>query len=197
MRAMDAEEPIAAEVGGADGVESAPGSVGGGGAGGGRGGRSGAGAVSGAGAGAKLGSGADLQVGTDPQVGADSRAGTDLRAAGLKAMREALPGVFPEGDDLDLRDGRLGEELVEIGLTSVWGALWAREGLSRRDRSLVTLGILIALGAETELRTHVRIARTNGLTEDEIAEVIYHATGYAGFPAATAARNAAREALAD
>ncbi|MFC9641826.1 carboxymuconolactone decarboxylase family protein [Streptomyces mirabilis] len=153
--------------------------------------------MSGAGAGAKLGSGADLQVGTDPQVGADSRAGTDLRAAGLKAMREALPGVFPEGDDLDLRDGRLGEELVEIGLTSVWGALWAREGLSRRDRSLVTLGILIALGAETELRTHVRIARTNGLTEDEIAEVIYHATGYAGFPAATAARNAAREALAD
>ncbi|MER5827503.1 carboxymuconolactone decarboxylase family protein [Streptomyces mirabilis] len=193
MRAMDAEEPIAAEVGGADGVESAPGSVGGGGAGG----RSGARAVSGAGAGAELGSGADLQVGTDPQVGADSRAGTDLRAAGLKAMREALPGVFPEGDDLDLRDGRLGEELVEIGLTSVWGALWAREGLSRRDRSLVTLGILIALGAETELRTHVRIARTNGLTEDEIAEVIYHATGYAGFPAATAARNAAREALAD
>ncbi|MER5803962.1 carboxymuconolactone decarboxylase family protein [Streptomyces mirabilis] len=179
MRAMDAEEPIAAEAGGADGVESAPGSVGGGGEGGGWGGRSGAGA------------------GADPQVGADPRAGTDLRAAGLKAMREALPGVFPEGDDLDLRDGRLGEELVEIGLTSVWGALWAREGLSRRDRSLVTLGILIALGAETELRTHVRIARTNGLTEDEIAEVIYHATGYAGFPAATAARNAAREALAD
>ncbi|MGW1752790.1 carboxymuconolactone decarboxylase family protein [Streptomyces mirabilis] len=149
------------------------------------------------GAGAKVGSGADPQVGPDPQVGADLRAGTDLRAAGLKAMREALPGVFPEGDDLDLRDGRLGEELVEIGLTSVWGALWAREGLGRRDRSLVTLGILIALGAETELRTHVRIARTNGLTKDEIAEVIYHATGYAGFPAATAARNAAREALAD
>jgi len=118
----------------------------------------------------------------------------DLRAAGLKAMREALPGVFPEGD-LDLRDGRLGEDLVEIGLTSVWGALWAREGLGRRERSLVTLGILIALGAETELKTHVRIALTNGVTEDEIAEVIYHAGGYAGFPAATAARNAAREAL--
>ncbi|MEU1307175.1 carboxymuconolactone decarboxylase family protein [Streptomyces shenzhenensis] len=118
----------------------------------------------------------------------------DLRSAGLEAMRTALPGLFPDGD-IDLRDGRLGEELVEIGLTSVWGALWAREGLSPRDRSLVTLGILIALGAETELRTHVRIGVTNGLTEDEIAEVIYHASGYAGFPAATAARNAAREAL--
>jgi 4-carboxymuconolactone decarboxylase len=121
---------------------------------------------------------------------------TDLRAVGVKAMREALPGVFPEGD-LDLRDGRLGEDLVEIGLTSVWGALWAREGLSSRDRSLVTLGLLIALGAETELKTHVRIGLTNGLTKDEIAEVIYHAAGYAGFPAAVAARTAAREALSD
>ncbi|MER5787353.1 carboxymuconolactone decarboxylase family protein [Streptomyces sp. NPDC001980] len=121
---------------------------------------------------------------------------TDLRGAGLKAMRDALPGVFPDGD-IDLRDGRLGEELVEIGLTSVWGSLWAREGLSPRDRSLVTLGILIALGAETELRTHFRIGVTNGLTRDEIAEVIYHASGYAGFPAATAARSAAREVLPD
>ncbi|MEU9264518.1 carboxymuconolactone decarboxylase family protein [Streptomyces cacaoi] len=119
---------------------------------------------------------------------------TDLRAAGWKAMRAALPGVFPE-DDVDLRDGRFGEELVDIGLTSVWGALWGREGLAPRDRSLVTLGILIALGAETELKTHVRIALTNGLTRDEIAEVVYHSSGYTGFPRAVAARTAAREAL--
>ena len=119
---------------------------------------------------------------------------TDLRAAGWKAMRAALPGVFPE-EEVDLRDGRLGEELVDIGLTSVWGALWGRAGLAPRDRSLVTLGILIALGAETELKTHVRIALTNGLTEDEIAEVVYHSSGYTGFPRAVAARTAAREAL--
>ncbi|KPI21660.1 Carboxymuconolactone decarboxylase [Actinobacteria bacterium OK074] len=127
--------------------------------------------------------------------GGTSGGATDVRAAGLKVLRELLPGVFPEGDDIDLRDGKLGEDLVEIGLTSVFGMLWAREGLSRRDRSLVTLGVLIALGAETELRTHVRIALTNGLTEDEIAEVIYHSAGYAGFPRATGARMAAREAL--
>ncbi|MGW6523797.1 carboxymuconolactone decarboxylase family protein [Streptomyces sp. NPDC054950] len=119
---------------------------------------------------------------------------TDLRAAGWKAMRAALPGVFPE-DDVDLRDGRFGEELVDLGLTGVWGALWGREGLAPRDRSLVTLGILIALGAETELKTHVRIALTNGLTQDEIAEVVYHSSGYTGFPRAVAARTAAREAL--
>ncbi|MFD3589514.1 carboxymuconolactone decarboxylase family protein [Streptomyces sp. NPDC058683] len=118
----------------------------------------------------------------------------DLRAAGWKAMRAALPGVFPEGD-IDLRDGRIGEDLVDIGLTSVWAALWAREGLTPRDRSLVTLGILIALGAESELKTHVRVALTNGLTRDEIAEVVYHSSGYTGFPRAVAARTAAREAL--
>ncbi|MFC8517264.1 carboxymuconolactone decarboxylase family protein [Streptomyces sp. NPDC057257] len=119
---------------------------------------------------------------------------TDLRARGWKAMRSLMPGVFPEGD-VDLRDGRLGEDLVDIGLTSVFGALWAREGLGPRDRSLVTIALLIALGAETELKTHVRIGITNGLTQDEIAEVIYHSAGYAGFPRAVAARTAAREAL--
>ena len=50
------------------------------------------------------------------------------------------------------------------------------------DRSLVTLGILIALRATDELKAHFRIALTNGLTEAELAEVIYHASGYAGFP---------------
>ena len=120
----------------------------------------------------------------------------DVRTLGLDTMRRILPGVFPDGD-IDLRDGGLGEDLVEMGLTSVWAGLWAREGLGHRDRSLVTLGILIALGAESELRTHFRIAVTNGLTEDELAEVIYHASGYAGFPRAVAARTAAREALAE
>ncbi|SFI33990.1 4-carboxymuconolactone decarboxylase [Collimonas sp. OK307] len=122
------------------------------------------------------------------------KATSDLRAEGIAALRAALPGVFPDGD-IDLRDGKFGEDLVEIGLVSVWGALWARDGLSARDRSLVTLGILIALHADVELRTHVKIALTNGLTEDEIAEVIYHSSGYVGFPAAVAARTAAREAL--
>ncbi|MGW5658028.1 carboxymuconolactone decarboxylase family protein [Streptomyces humi] len=99
----------------------------------------------------------------------------------------------PEG--ADLRDGALGEDLVEIGLVNVWAGLWAREGLSRRDRSLVTLGVLIALGAEEELASHVWIAQRNGLTESELAEVLYHSSGYAGFPRAMAARKAARAAL--
>ncbi|MDV9174170.1 carboxymuconolactone decarboxylase family protein [Streptomyces sp. W16] len=127
----------------------------------------------------------------------DAEETTDLRVAGLKALRAALPGVVPAEGDLDMRDGRLGEDLVEIGLSTVWGALWGREGLAPRDRSLVTLGILIALGAETELKTHVRVALNNGVTRDELAEVLYHAAGYTGFPRAVAARAAAREALGE
>ena len=105
-------------------------------------------------------------------------------------LRELLPGT-----DVALRDGKFGDELIEIGVDNVFGRLWARDGLSRRDRSLVTLGILITLRATDELKAHVRIARNNGLTEDEIAEVIYHASGYAGFPAANTARTVAREVL--
>ncbi|WP_328676733.1 carboxymuconolactone decarboxylase family protein [Streptomyces sp. NBC_01261] len=127
----------------------------------------------------------------------DVKEATDLRVAGLKALRAALPGVVPAEGDLDMRDGKLGEDLVEIGLSTVWGALWGREGLAPRDRSLVTLGILIALGAETELKTHVRVALTNGVTRDELAEILYHAAGYTGFPRAVAARTAAREALGE
>ncbi|MFI6403783.1 carboxymuconolactone decarboxylase family protein [Streptomyces sp. NPDC050548] len=127
----------------------------------------------------------------------DVKETTDLRAAGLKALRAALPGVVPAEGELDMRDGKFGEDLVEIGLSTVWGALWGREGLAPRDRSLVTLGILIALGAETELKTHVRVALTNGVTRDELAEVIYHSAGYTGFPKAVAARTAAREALGE
>ena len=103
-----------------------------------------------------------------------------------------MPGI-----EITLRDGGFGDELLEIGVDNVFGRLWTREGLSRRDRSLVTLGILIALGAEEEIKAHVQIARTNGLSEEEIAEVIYHSTGYAGFPAANTACKAARQALAE
>jgi 4-carboxymuconolactone decarboxylase len=113
---------------------------------------------------------------------------TDMRERGLQVFRELLPDAASADG---LRDGNFGDELMEIGIDNVFGRLWGRDGLSRRDRSLVTLGILIAQRATDELTFHVQIARNNGLTEDEIAEVIYHASGYAGFPAANTARKIA------
>ena len=122
---------------------------------------------------------------------------TNLRDEGLKVFREMLPEVLPDvpNDEVDFSTDRFAPELMDIGVESVFGRLWTRDGLSKRERSLVTLGILIALRATEELHVHFKIARNNGLTDDELAEVIYQATAYAGFPAASTARNIAAEAL--
>lgn len=122
---------------------------------------------------------------------------TNWRDEGLNVFREMLPGVLP--DDLPNEDVSFGKgfapELMEIGIEGIFGRLWTRPGLSRRDRSLVTLGILIALGAEAEMESHFRIAKRNGLSDEELAEVVYHSTGYAGFPAGNTAKACAVRAL--
>ena len=118
----------------------------------------------------------------------------DTRAQGLKALKEMLPGVIPDGVT-GLRDGGIADDLGDLSLDHVFGALWTRPGLDRRSRSLITLGALIALRASDELKLHFQIALQNGLSLEEIEEVIYHMTGYAGYPAAVNARKVAREVL--
>ena len=68
-----------------------------------------------------------------------------------------------------------------------WGAVWTRDGLDRRSRSMVTLAVLTALGREAEIAIHVRGALRNGLSPQEISEVLIHTAVYAGVPAANAA----------
>jgi 4-carboxymuconolactone decarboxylase len=119
---------------------------------------------------------------------------TDPRTEGLEVFKQLMPGILP--DDLtSLRDGSFAQELGELSIDHVFGSLWTRPGLNRRDRSLITLGALIAMRATDELRFHMPIAVRNGLTVEEIEEVVYHLTGYAGFPAANAARSIGREVL--
>ena len=76
-----------------------------------------------------------------------------------------------------------------------WGDVWSRPGLDRRSRSMITLAVLTATRAENEIAMHVRAARRNGLTDDEIAEVLLHTAVYAGVPAANAAFAIARRVL--
>jgi len=76
-----------------------------------------------------------------------------------------------------------------------WGDVWAREGLDRRTRSAVTLAVLTALQCHEELAMHVRAAQGNGLTADEIGEVLLHTAVYAGLPAANAAFKIAQSTL--
>ena len=74
-----------------------------------------------------------------------------------------------------------------------WGDVWSRPGLDRRTRSMLTL--LAALGHDTELALHVRAAVTNGVTHDEIGEVMVHTAVYAGVPAANSALAVAQQVL--
>ena len=76
-----------------------------------------------------------------------------------------------------------------------WGEIWSRPGLDRRTRSVITLSILTTLRAEEELAMHVLAALRNGLTPDEIGEVLLQSAVYAGVPAANTAFAVARRVL--
>jgi len=70
---------------------------------------------------------------------------------------------------------------------NVWGDVWGRPGLDRHTRSVITVAVLSALRAEGELELHLRAALRNGVTTDEIKEVLLHVAAYAGVPAANTA----------
>lgn len=115
------------------------------------------------------------------------------REQGLEVLRKLLPDL-PFDDDGELPAGNgFASGLLDETLECVFGRVWTRPGLDWRSRSLVTLGILIALRAEGELRLHLSIAQRNGLSREELEEVIYHAAAYAGFPAASAASRIGQE----
>lgn len=78
-----------------------------------------------------------------------------------------------------------------------WGEIWTRDGLDRRTRSCITLSVLAALGHHSELAMHVRAALRNGLSADEIGEVLLQVAVYAGVPAGNSAIAVANEVLVD
>lgn len=78
-----------------------------------------------------------------------------------------------------------------------WGEIWTRPGLPRETRSLITIALLVALNRPEELRMHIRAAFQNGLSRDQIKEVLLHTTIYCGVPAANSAFHAAEAVLAE
>ena len=78
-----------------------------------------------------------------------------------------------------------------------WGEIWDRPGLPRHTRSLLTIAMLVALNREGELRLHLRAAKNNGVTRDELREVLLQSAIYCGVPAANAAFHLCEEILAD
>ena len=86
-------------------------------------------------------------------------------------------------------------EFQDLITRYAWGEIWARPGLDRRTRSCMTLVALVALGRHEELAMHVRAALRNGLTPDEIKEVLLQSAVYCGVPAANAAFHVAQRVL--
>ena len=105
--------------------------------------------------------------------------------AGMKVRREVLGDEHVDRAMAGATD--FTRPFQEFITRAAWGEAWTRPGLERRERSIITLAVLTALRAENEIPMHVRAALRNGLTPEEIREVIIHTALYAGIPQGNAA----------
>ncbi len=120
---------------------------------------------------------------------------SDIHERGMEVRRAVL------GDEhVDRAQARTTDftaDFQDLITRYAWGEIWTRPGLDRRTRSCITLTALVAGGHEEELAMHVRAALRNGLTPDEIKEVLLQTAVYCGVPAANSAFAIAQEVLAE
>ncbi|GIE75556.1 3-oxoadipate enol-lactonase [Actinoplanes philippinensis] len=117
----------------------------------------------------------------------------EQRSAGIAVRREVLGPAHV--DRATAGTTAFTRDFQDMITRYAWAEIWTRPGLARRDRSLITLTALIALGHHEELAMHVRAARTNGLSDDEIKELILQTAVYCGVPAANTAFRIAQKVL--
>ena len=125
----------------------------------------------------------------------DTRTVREVREAGLAVRREVLGDAHVDRATAASTD--FTEEFQELITQYAWGTIWTRPGLDRRSRSLITLTALIARGHHEELALHLRAARTNGLTDDEIKELLLQTAIYCGVPDANTAFRIAQQVLSE
>jgi 4-carboxymuconolactone decarboxylase len=123
----------------------------------------------------------------EPVSDAQYRGAVAVRAA---AREGAVP---PQPSRAQQLLGDVAPKLAQLTDSVLFGDVWARPGLSRRARSLVTVSALVAMIRLDQLRSHVALARENGVTREELMEAITHLAFYAGWPSAVAAVGVARE----
>ena len=124
----------------------------------------------------------------------DKRAHKERFDSGLKTRREVLGAKYVDASMAAVDD--FNREFTEMLNTYCWNDIWNRPGLPRKTRSVLNLGMLVALNKEHELKLHIRGALNNGLTKDEIKEVFLQVAIYCGVPAAVVAFRAAKEVFA-
>ncbi|MGH9376307.1 MAG: carboxymuconolactone decarboxylase family protein [Terriglobia bacterium] len=112
---------------------------------------------------------------------------------GLAVRRAVLGAEYTDGSLKAANDFMMAFQ--EITTEMCWGYAWTRPGLDRRTRSMLNVAMLTALNKPNELKLHVRGALANGVTVDEIKEILVHATVYCGIPAGLEAFKAANESL--
>jgi len=110
-------------------------------------------------------------------------------------MRRAVLGDA-HVDKAQANTNSFNEDFQDLITRYAWGEIWTRPGLTRHSRSLITLAMMVALNRADELRLHVRAAFSNGVTRDEIREVLLQTAIYCGVPAANAAFHIAEEVFA-
>lgn len=121
----------------------------------------------------------------------------ELRDAGLQVRREVLGAAYVEPNMERAAKSDFHGAIQDMVNEYCWGYGWTREGLSRKQRSLLNLAILTSLGKMNELKAHTRGAIGNGCTVDEIKETLLHATIYCGIPAGVDAFRNAGEVLSE
>jgi 4-carboxymuconolactone decarboxylase len=115
-------------------------------------------------------------------------------AEGLKIRRAVLGTEYVTRAEAAISE--FSREFQDFITRNAWGEIWTRPGLPRHTRSLVTLGMLVALNRGDEFRLHVKAAFNNGVTRDQIKEVLLQSAVYCGVPAANAAFHMAEEVFA-
>jgi len=115
----------------------------------------------------------------------------DRHRAGMQVRRGVLGDAHV--DRAEAAKNALDADFQDLITRYAWGEIWARPGLPRHTRSLLTIALLVSLNRGEELRMHLRAAANNGVTADEIREVLLHCCIYCGAPAANAAFHAFKE----
>lgn len=115
------------------------------------------------------------------------------RDVGTKIRREVLGDNHV--DRAKAHENDFNADFQDLITRYAWGEIWDRPGLSRKTRSMLTISMLVALNRNEELRLHLRAAISNGVSRDEIREVLLHSAVYCGVPAANSAFHVACEVL--
>ena len=119
----------------------------------------------------------------------------DLFEKGLAIRREVLGADYV--DKAIRKADEITRAMQELTTTFCWGTVWARPGLTRKNRSLINLAMLTALNRPHEIEIHIRAALNNGLTKDEIREVFLQTAIYCGVPAAIDSFRIAKKIFAE